>query len=30
MDLELAREAGLLPPAQGPLGPAIIKDKDKD
>ncbi len=30
MDLELAKERGLLLPAQGPAGPAIIKEEDED
>jgi hypothetical protein len=31
MDLDLARERGLWPlPLQGPPGPAIVKDNDKD
>jgi hypothetical protein len=30
MDLDLARERGLLLPAQGPAGHALIKDKDED
>jgi hypothetical protein len=30
MDVNLARERGLLLPAQGPVGPALIKDEDKD
>ncbi len=30
MDLDLAKERGLLLPAQGPAGPALIEDKDKD
>jgi hypothetical protein len=30
MDLDLAKERGLLLPVQGPAGPAIVKDKDED
>jgi hypothetical protein len=30
MDLYLAKERGLLLPVQGPAGPAIIKEEDKD
>jgi hypothetical protein len=30
MDLDLAKERGLLLPAQGPAGPALVKDEDKD
>jgi hypothetical protein len=30
MDLDLAKERGLLLPAQGPAGPALVEDKDKD
>jgi hypothetical protein len=30
MDLNLAKERGLLLPVQGPAGPAIIKEEDKD
>jgi hypothetical protein len=30
MDLELAKEADLLPLAQGPLGPTIVEDKEED
>jgi hypothetical protein len=30
MDLDLAKERGLLLPAQGPAGPALIEDEDKD
>jgi hypothetical protein len=30
MDLNLATERGLLLPAQGPAGSALIKDGDKD
>jgi hypothetical protein len=30
MDLDLAKERGLLPSAQGPAGPALVKNKDKD
>jgi hypothetical protein len=28
--IDLAKERGMLLPAQGPVGPAIIEDKDKD
>jgi hypothetical protein len=30
MNLDLAKERGLLLPQQGPVGPAIIKDNDED
>jgi hypothetical protein len=30
MDLDLATERGLLLPAQGPAGPALVEDGDKD
>jgi hypothetical protein len=30
MDLDLAKERGVLLPAQGPAGPAHVKDKDED
>jgi hypothetical protein len=30
MDLDLAIERGLLLPAQGPTGPALVEDRDKD
>jgi hypothetical protein len=30
MDLDLAKERGLLLPVQGPAGPAIIEEEDKD
>jgi hypothetical protein len=30
MDLDLATERGLLLPVQGPAGPALVEDKDKD
>ena len=30
MDLDLAKERGLLLPVQGPAGPALVKDKDED
>jgi hypothetical protein len=30
MDLDLAKERGLLLPAQGPAGPAIIEEEDED
>jgi hypothetical protein len=30
MDFDLAKERGLLLPVQGPAGPAIIKEEDKD
>jgi hypothetical protein len=30
MDLDLAKERGLLLPVQGPAGPAIIKEEDED
>ncbi len=30
MDLDLAKEKGLLLPAQGPAGPAFVKDEDED
>ena len=30
MDLNLAKERGFLLPAQGPAGPALIEDEDKD
>jgi hypothetical protein len=30
MDLDLVRDRSLLIPAQGPAGPAIVKDKNKD
>jgi hypothetical protein len=30
MDLDLATERGLLLPAQGPGGPALVEDRDKD
>ncbi len=30
MDLDLAKERGLLLPAQGPVGPALVKDEDED
>jgi hypothetical protein len=30
MDLDLAKERGLLLPVQGPAGPAIIEDEDED
>jgi hypothetical protein len=30
MDLDLAKERGLLLPEQGPVGPALVEDEDKD
>jgi hypothetical protein len=30
MDLDLAKERGMLLPAQGPAGPAHVKDEDED
>jgi hypothetical protein len=30
MDLDLAKEKGLLLPVQGPAGPAIIKEEEED
>jgi hypothetical protein len=30
MDLDLTKERGLLLPAQGPAGPALVKDEDED
>jgi hypothetical protein len=30
MDLDLAKERGLLLPVQVPAGPAIIKEEDED
>jgi hypothetical protein len=30
MDLDLARERGLLLPVQGLAGPALIEDKEED
>jgi hypothetical protein len=30
MDLDLAKERGMLLPAQGPAGPAHVEDKDED
>ncbi len=30
MDLDLAKERGLLLPVQGPVGPAIIEEEDED
>jgi hypothetical protein len=30
MDLDLAKERGLLLPVQGPAGPAIIEEEDED
>jgi hypothetical protein len=30
MDLDLAKERGLLLPAQGPVGPAIVEDEEED
>jgi hypothetical protein len=30
MDLDLAKERGVLLSAQGPAGPAHVKDDDKD
>ncbi len=30
MDLDLAKERGLLLPAQGPAGPALVEDEDED
>jgi hypothetical protein len=30
MDLNLAKERGLLLPAQGPVGPALIEDEDEN
>jgi len=30
MDLDLAKERGLLLPAQGPAGLALVEDEDED